>query len=99
MSPSEKARKRALKDSTSITNKAEVAPPRVQLLDKHEVLAITGTSYVTVWNWMIAKPPKFPRSFIAGGRSVWRSDEIAAWLENLPRRPLKGDDQTVGAQA
>jgi predicted DNA-binding transcriptional regulator AlpA len=99
MSPSEKSRKRALKDSTSITNKAEVAPPRVRLLDKHEVLAITGTSYVTLWNWMIAKPPKFPRSFIAGGRSVWRSDEIAAWLENLPRRPLKGDHQTVGARA
>jgi len=34
---------------------------------------------------------RFPRSRIAGGRSMWRSDEINAWLAELPIRPLKGD--------
>jgi predicted DNA-binding transcriptional regulator AlpA len=89
MSPSEKSPKRALKDSTSI-KKVEADPP-VRLLDKHEVLAITGTSYVTLWNWMTAKPPKFPRSRIVGGKSKWRSDEVEQWLAGLQTRKLKGD--------
>jgi hypothetical protein len=33
----------------------------------------------------------FPRSRVVGGRSMWRSDEIDAWLAALPIRPLKGD--------
>jgi predicted DNA-binding transcriptional regulator AlpA len=92
------SRKRALKDSTSIAKKAEAAPQSVRLLDKHEVLAITGTSYVTVWSWMRAKPPKFPRSRVMGGKSVWLSTEVEAWVTELPLRPLKGDE-TLGAQA
>jgi hypothetical protein len=38
---------------------------------------------------------KFPRSRIVGGKSMWRSDEIKAWLDGLPLRPLKGDDESV----
>jgi len=64
------------------------APP-VRLLDKAEILQITGVSFPTIWAWMRAGT--FPRSRIVGGKSMWRSDEIEAWLAGLPLRPLKGD--------
>jgi len=68
------------------------APPAqlgVRLLSKPEILDITGVSYPTIWAWMRAG--RFPRSRIAGGKSVWRSDEVDAWLSALPVRKLKGD--------
>jgi uncharacterized protein (DUF3820 family) len=34
---------------------------------------------------------KFPRARIVGGKSMWLSTEIDAWLAALPERPLKGD--------
>jgi Prophage CP4-57 regulatory protein (AlpA) len=42
-----------------------------------------------MWAWMRAGT--FPRSRVAGGKSVWRSDEVDAWLAALPVRKLKGD--------
>jgi predicted DNA-binding transcriptional regulator AlpA len=68
---------------------AQQAPPPVRLLGKAEVLQITGVSFPTVWAWMRAGT--FPRSRIVGGKSMWRSDEIDAWLAGLKVRPLKGD--------
>ena len=68
------------------------APPSgwgVRLLSKREVLAIANVSYPTLWAWM--RQGMFPRSRVAGGKSVWRSDEIDAWLGALPIRKLKGD--------
>jgi predicted DNA-binding transcriptional regulator AlpA len=62
-------------------------PPR--LMTKREVCALVGASYVSVWNWM--RQDAFPRSFVVCGRSMWRSDEVTAWLDQLPRRRLKGD--------
>jgi predicted DNA-binding transcriptional regulator AlpA len=64
------------------------APP-TRLLSKNEVLEIVGVTYPSIWSWMRAGA--FPRSRIVGGRSMWRSDEIAEWLAGLPVRPLKGD--------
>ena len=61
----------------------------MRLLKKSEVLAIVGVTYPSVWTWMRAG--NFPRSRIVGGRSMWRSDEIDAWLAGLPIRRLKGD--------
>jgi predicted DNA-binding transcriptional regulator AlpA len=61
----------------------------VRLLGKPEVMAITGTSYPTIWQWM--RDGKFPRSRIHGGRSMWLSTEINDYLAGLPLRPLKGD--------
>jgi predicted DNA-binding transcriptional regulator AlpA len=68
----------------------------VHLLDKNEILAITGVSYPTIWLWM--RQGKFPRSRVIGGdggkssnKSVWRSDEVEAWIAALPVRALKGD--------
>jgi predicted DNA-binding transcriptional regulator AlpA len=63
------------------------APPR--LIPKAEVLAITRVSYPTIWAWM--RERRLPRSRIVGGKSMWLSSEIEAWLEHLPVRPLKGD--------
>jgi predicted DNA-binding transcriptional regulator AlpA len=64
-------------------------PGTVRLLDKHEVSAIAGVTYPSIWLWM--REGAFPRSRIVGGKSMWRSDEIDAWLAALPVRKLKGD--------
>jgi predicted DNA-binding transcriptional regulator AlpA len=72
------------------------APPPgqgIRLLDKAEVLAITSVSFPTVWAWM--RSGTFPRSRVAGGKSMWLSTEIDAWLAALPIRRLKGDPQQV----
>ena len=65
------------------------APPDTRLLSKPEVLAIVGVTYPSLWAWI--RNGTFPRSRVCGGRSMWRSDEIDAWLAGLPIRPLKGD--------
>jgi predicted DNA-binding transcriptional regulator AlpA len=66
---------------------------QLRLLKRTDVLRLTGVSYPTLWAWMCAG--KFPRARIIGngkkGRSHWRSDEVEAWLNNLPTRRLKGD--------
>ena len=74
------------------------APPRIQgvrLLSKAEVLAITNVSYPTVWSWMRAGA--FPRSRVVGGKSMWLSSEVEAWLAALPVRRLKGDKPSEAA--
>jgi predicted DNA-binding transcriptional regulator AlpA len=67
-----------------------------RLVDKAEVLAITGRSFPTIWQWMI--DGKFPRNRHVGhgpaGKSMWLASEIAAWMAALPVRPLKGDAET-----
>jgi predicted DNA-binding transcriptional regulator AlpA len=69
------------------------APPGVRLLDKTEVCAITNVSFVTVWAWMRAGA--FPRSRVVGGKSMWLSTDIDAWIAGLPLRPLKGDAEAA----
>jgi prophage regulatory protein len=70
---------------------ARAPPPLAErLLGKNEVLTITGLSFPTIWSWMRAG--RFPRSRIVGGKSMWLSTEIDAWLAGLPVRPLKGDN-------
>ena len=61
-----------------------------RLLSKREVLAIVGVSYPTLWSWM--RQGKFPRSRVVGGKSMWLSTDIEAWLATLPVRKLKGDE-------
>jgi predicted DNA-binding transcriptional regulator AlpA len=68
-------------------------PAQFRLLSKREVLAIVNVSYPTLWSWM--RRGTFPRSRVAGGRSVWRSDEVEAWLAGLPVRKLKGDNNEL----
>jgi len=60
-----------------------------RLLSKREVLAIANVSYPTLWSWM--RQGTFPRSRVVGGKSMWLSTDIEAWLATLPVRKLKGD--------
>jgi predicted DNA-binding transcriptional regulator AlpA len=66
-------------------------PPR--LLDKAEVCAIANVTFPTVWAWMRAQT--FPRSRVVGGKSMWLSTEVEAWLAALPVRRLKGDGEAA----
>jgi predicted DNA-binding transcriptional regulator AlpA len=70
---------------------ARAAPPQlgIRLLSKRQVLAIANVSYPTLWSWM--RQGKFPRSRAVGGKSMWVSTEIEAWMAALPRCRLKGD--------
>lgn len=71
------------------------APGTVRLLDKNEVCALVAVTFPTVWSWM--RRGQFPRSRVCGGKSMWRSDEIAEWMSALPVRPLKGDHPEAAA--
>jgi predicted DNA-binding transcriptional regulator AlpA len=62
----------------------------IRLLDKREILAITNVTFPTIWAWMRAGT--FPRSRVVGGKSMWLSTDIEAWLAALPVRQLKGDE-------
>lgn len=55
-------------------------PPR--LLTKHEVCAIVGgVSFVTLWK--MVRRGDFPAGRVVGGKTLWRSDEVAAWVDAL----------------
>jgi predicted DNA-binding transcriptional regulator AlpA len=76
--------------------RAAGAPPArlgAHLLSKREVLAIANVSYPTLWSWMRAGT--FPRSRVVGGKSMWFSTDIEAWLAGLPVRKLKGDNNEL----
>jgi predicted DNA-binding transcriptional regulator AlpA len=64
-------------------------PPKRRLMSKQEIVAITGSTFPHIWALMRAD--KFPRAVAVGGKAMWRSEEIDAWLDNLKVRPLKGD--------
>jgi predicted DNA-binding transcriptional regulator AlpA len=81
----------ALVERTAALKDADVG---LRLLSKPEVLAITGTSYPTLWQMM--RDGRFPRARIHGGRSMWLSTEID-WLAGLKVRPLKGDAPSEAA--
>jgi predicted DNA-binding transcriptional regulator AlpA len=59
------------------------------LLDRHQVVALANVSYPVIWKRM--QNGTFPRSHINGGKTVWLSDEILAWMRSLPIRRLKAD--------
>ena len=69
--------------------RAPPAPLGARLLSKREVLGIVGVSYPTIWSMMRANT--FPRSRVVGGKSMWLSTEVEAWMAALPRSRLKGD--------
>jgi predicted DNA-binding transcriptional regulator AlpA len=75
---------------------AKPSPVYPRLLRKRDILEISGVSYQTIWQWM--RDGKFPRSRVTAGKSsstVWRSDEVQAWIDNLPVRKLKGDTEVA----
>ena len=69
------------------------APPaddsEERLLNKSEIITITGKSFVTLWEWM--RSGRFPRARDAHGRPAWLKSEIDAWMKELPVRKFKGD--------
>jgi prophage regulatory protein len=69
----------------------------LQLLTRHEIIALTGVTYPTIWQWM--REGKFPRPRIAGGKSAWLASEVEAWLAGLPTRRFKPpeDDEPEAA--
>jgi predicted DNA-binding transcriptional regulator AlpA len=69
------------------------APQTVRLLDKYEVCSLANVTFPTIWAWQRAGT--FPRSRIVGGKSMWLSSEVEAWMAALPVRPLKGDEPPV----
>ena len=75
--------------------RAPLAQLGARLLSKREVLGIVGVSYPTIWSMMRANT--FPRSRVVGGKSMWLSTDIEAWLATLPVRKLKGDEPTEAA--
>ena len=80
-------------ESRGPRGKRPPAPPPFRLMSKPEVLAIAGVTYPASWAWM--RDGLFPRARVVGkgnsSRSFWRSDEVEAWLAELPTRRLKGD--------
>jgi predicted DNA-binding transcriptional regulator AlpA len=63
--------------------------PRVRFLDRADVLAITGVTFMTIWAWM--RDGKFPRARLVGtgAKNIWLSTDIEAWSAGLPEAPLK----------
>jgi excisionase family DNA binding protein len=74
-------------------NELKTAPTpndQIRLLDRHEICALVGVTYPTIWQWM--RDGKFPRGRAVGGNRVrWPSNEINAWVAGLPANRLKGD--------
>jgi prophage regulatory protein len=72
---------------------AEDGPPR--LVSRAEVCALVGVSYPTLWQMM--REGRFPRSRVVGGKSMWISTELTAWLAGLEVRPLEplGDPEAA----
>ena len=65
-----------------------------RLASKRQVLEAVGLSYPTIWARM--REGTFPRSIRVGGKSFWYFDEVAEWINSLPRSALKGDNQPGG---
>ena len=86
-------RPRAKQVAAARAKAAETLPGVVRLYDKHEVCAITGATYPTIWAWI--RRGEFPPARIVGGKSKWRSTDIEAWMDALPIRKLKGDEEAA----
>ena len=56
----------------------------MKILRTPEILSLTGLSRVTLWRK--EREGTFPKRVQLGANSIgWKSDEIDAWLESLPR--------------
>jgi predicted DNA-binding transcriptional regulator AlpA len=86
------ARRRAHKVRGPPTD-AQVARARIAtrvpplLYGRREIVAATGLSYPTLW--LLMRRNAFPRGFIVGGLTKWRSRDIEKWLAELEPRPVK----------
>jgi predicted DNA-binding transcriptional regulator AlpA len=67
----------------------------LRLLDRDQVCEIVNVTFPTLWAWM--RSGKFPRSRVAGAKSMWLSTDVEAWMRTLPMRRLKGDTDVEAA--
>jgi predicted DNA-binding transcriptional regulator AlpA len=72
---------------------ASQAPPR--LLNRDQVCELVNVTFPTLWAWM--RNGTFPRSRVAGAKSMWLSTDVEAWMRALPMRRLKGDADAEAA--
>jgi predicted DNA-binding transcriptional regulator AlpA len=80
-----------------VTAAREATNLPMRLLNRHEIVALSGFTYPSLWEMM--RRGKFPRGRVVGGKTMWRSDEIERWVADLPVRPLKGDGEPAEAVA
>ena len=62
------------------------APPE-RLVSKGELLERTGLSFPTIWQMM--RRGEFPLARVVGGKSMWLSSDVDAWIKSLPLRKYK----------
>jgi predicted DNA-binding transcriptional regulator AlpA len=71
----------------------DAAPPpedgEERLLDKPQIITITGKSFPTLWGMM--RRGEFPAARIVGGKPAWLQSEINTWIRELPVKKYKGD--------
>jgi predicted DNA-binding transcriptional regulator AlpA len=59
----------------------------IRFLSKADVVALCHVSFPTIWKWM--RQGTFPKGREVGGKTCWRSDEIAHWQNNRPIAQVK----------
>jgi predicted DNA-binding transcriptional regulator AlpA len=82
-------KKKSAPPAKQVTAARQATKLSASLLSRHEIVALSGFTYP--WLWQMMRRGQFPRSRIVGGKSMWLSTEVDAWLAALPVRQLKGD--------
>jgi predicted DNA-binding transcriptional regulator AlpA len=59
----------------------------IRFLSKADVVTLCRVSFPTIWKWM--QQGVFPKGREVGGKTCWRSDEIADWQNNRPFAQVK----------
>jgi predicted DNA-binding transcriptional regulator AlpA len=85
----EQVKKKKSAPTKQVTAARQATKLPASLLNRHEIVALSGFSYP--WLWQMMRRGLFPRGRIVGGKTMWLSTEVEAWLAELPIRPLKGD--------
>ena len=84
-----KSKKKKSAPAKQVTAARAVTKLPASLLSRHEIVALSGFTYP--WLWQMMRRGLFPRGRIVGGKTMWLSTEVDAWLAGLPVRQLKGD--------
>jgi predicted DNA-binding transcriptional regulator AlpA len=57
------------------------------LLDRHQIVALVGLSYPTVWKMMCRGA--FPRGRTVRHKTMWLASEVTNWIAALPVSPIR----------
>jgi predicted DNA-binding transcriptional regulator AlpA len=61
----------------------------VKVLTKEQLAAKLGVSPWTIWSWVRKGQLPKPFTMVPGSPHRWRERDIAAWLDDLQRKPRK----------